>query len=224
MRLRVSLALVVVAAGIVASPAAATLPDLHVLEGETYPVSAAAENAKVATTLSTAATKLEGVGFTTKISCKELTALCAYEAFFKGIKEGKLPCKSGTEVGETVKVAGEVHLVEIKLSPLALAALFLVPTVEVLCGTAEAPDKVKIKIEGSLLGSVNVAAGTDVTMFTGTLKGEKGKQELTKYFNDEEKEVAASLKANFGLGFEAAAENVAETVTFSASKMVDFLF
>jgi hypothetical protein len=209
--------------GIMASQAAA-LPDLHVLEGETYPVTATAENTKVATNLSTAVSKLGGVGFTAKISCKELTSLCTYEAIFKGVKEGKLVCKSGTEVGETVKVTGELHLVEIKLSPLTLGALFLVPAFEVLCGSTENPDKVKIKIEGAILGAVGVAAGTDVTTFTVTIKGEKGKQELTKYFNDEEKEVAASLKANFGLGFEAADENVAEAVTFNTSKMVDFLF
>jgi hypothetical protein len=206
--------------GVTAS-ASFALPDISLLAGDTFPVTATAANTTVATSLETAVgSKLSGVGFKASITCTELSSLCKYAAEFKGVKEGKNECKSAGGGKEVVIVEGEVHVVYVALSTLADGALFLVPALEILCGSEASPDKVKIKVEGSVLGSLTATLGSDIETFSGTLKGSKGKQELTKYFNDAGTEVAASLKANFGLGLEGADENVAEAVTFTPNKML----
>jgi hypothetical protein len=217
-RLGLALASMVVL-GITATSALAALPDLHVTLESKFPVSAVAESTKATTGLATAGgSVLTGTGVKTTITYTELSSLGKYVAVFTSVVKGAKKCKTGTEAAGTVKIEGELHLVYAELTPkLVVAALFLVPKTTIEC------EGLNVKVEGSVLGTYNGKVNSEITEFKGALLGEKGKQALTKYENDEGKVVEAVLLSEAGAGFTKSSQNVSEELTFKSAQMFEIL-
>jgi len=195
---------------------AVTLPAVLFLPGKTSAVAKATSGS--ATTLETiGGAKLTGIGLeATLTSSTASPALGPYGVLFKEVAEGKNKCKTGTLKAGNVEITGEFHLVTLSEKPLEMGVLFLVPLTVISCGTTELPEKVKIKVEGSSLASFTGTFNSEIKEFSGTLLGAKGKPAKTAYLNDEGATLNAALKANFGLGFEEADENVAEPIKFTS--------
>jgi hypothetical protein len=195
---------------------AVTLPSVLFLPGKTSAVAKATSSS--ATTLETiVGSKLTGKGLEATLTTTTAgSALGTYVTLFKEVAEGTNKCKTGTLAAGNVEIAGEFHLVTISENPLVMGVLFLVPLTTILCGTAEKPEKVKVKVEGSALASFTGTFNSEIKEFSGTLLGTKGKPSKTEYLEDLGKPLNASLKANFGLGVEGADENVAEPIKFTS--------
>lgn len=66
-----------------------------------------------------------------------------------------------------------------------------------------------------MIDTLNAGEG-ELTEVGGKLEGSKGKNTLTKYFNDEGHEVEAKLEANFGTGFIQTDVTVGEEIKIKA--------
>jgi hypothetical protein len=196
--------------GITVTSASATLPDISIALGGAYPIHMNfSDNGTTKTRLETTGTEaLKGEGLLVLLLTTELSALGNFEALFLNVKEGKTSCNSvGDKAGE-VLTKGEFHIVYPSLSPLTLGVAFLVEEVVIECA------KLKIKVKGCALASITHPKNSseDVELVTSELLGEKGKNTLTKYDNDEGNQVGCKLEANFGTGFLQAAEVIGEPI------------
>lgn len=197
------------ALGITATSAFA-LPDISIALGGAYPIHLQfGDNGKTKSLLETiTGAALHGEGLLLLLLTKELSSLGTYEALFLNVI-GPLPkttnCNTeGDKKGE-VLTTGTFHVVYIKLTPLTLGIAFLTAPVTIKC------EKTTTKVEGCALSTLEAAEG-ELTKVSGELKGEKGKNNLTKYFNSEGKEVECKLLSNFGTGNQQSDEVVAEPI------------
>jgi hypothetical protein len=195
------------------------LPDVHVLPGETYPVHAEFPDngATVSKLLDVSGNELSGKGLKVLFILKELSALGEFEALF--LKVLRLPAKvaCNTEGDKTETAGGEVlikgtyHIVlAVEGTARPPAVLYLFNELKIKCGSAT------IKVKGAAISTFNTEnkkETEDFTQLCGELKGNtKGVNKLTKYLNDEGKEVEGKLEDNFGNGFVQSAEEVEEEV------------
>ena len=215
----------VLALGAIASASAsAALPDLSLLPGGTFPMTALGEGAGETKLETASGGLLVGKGFKLSLTAKELSALGTYEAVFTNVKEKTLPCKSPGAAKEEVKVTGnEYHLTWLEVKKVMVN--FLVGELKIECGE---PAKIKITISGQAIGGTTIEKGKEVetTGFKGNLKCKAaGVQELKLYQTDAQEAAGKGemtegfLLANFGSGNSKACENVAEEVTIKPSQM-----
>jgi|GEM_PF-5800600 len=206
----------------VITSASAAVPSVSLLAGESFPITVEA-HATTSVTLETV------TGSKVVCSLQDLKTTYAGGVFNRiskndstldGCKEGTNKCKTGTEASGTVVIKGEGVLVFISESPLKVGYLSLIPATTILCGTTEKPEKIKIKVEGSVLGSYNATLNADITSSKSAFKGEKGKPEKTAFLNESGGTVNASLKANFGLGAETSDLNIAEELSDEVGGMM----
>lgn len=194
--------------GITATSAFA-LPDISIALGGAYPIHLQfADNGKTVSKLeTTAGRKLEGQGLLLLFLVEALGALGKFEALFLKVVEGKekTPCNSSGDKEGEVLLKGEFHLVPLTLTPLTTGVLYLFSELEIVCA------KVKVKVKGSVLSTLNAGTG-EITEIGGKLEGSKGKNTLTKFFNDAGTEIEAKLESNFGTGFLQSDEVVGEEV------------
>lgn len=213
------------ALGITATSALAELelPDVHVLAGEAYPLHLNfADDGKTKTVLqSTGGGKAEGKGVSVLLLIKELSSLGTFEAIFLNVKLGTAACTGEGDKVEEVLTKGEFHIVHLKTKPLTLGIAFLLELVLFLCG------KLKVHVLGCALSSLNATKEMeDLTEVGGNLEADKkGKNLLTKYIDDNEKELECKLESNVGGGFAQSSEEIEGTVLLKAleSKMFEFL-
>jgi hypothetical protein len=137
-----------------------------------------------------------------------------------GVKKGKSPCQSTGDAEGVVLIKGEFHLVfTTRKAPLEVGALLSFEPFAVTCGT------IKVKMSGELIGHVSAEFNRDIVELGLTFHCSgvgKGKQELSSYFNDEEKEVQKQLLvSNFGLGNENGCKNISEEVKGKSSVMAE---
>jgi hypothetical protein len=201
--------------------ATVTLPDISVtLTGGSYPLHAQGSLATAATALSNASgTVLSGTGVTFLALTTELSALGTFSADFIKISQGSINCNTSGDAAGVILVNGEFHLVPTNLSPLNVGALLLISEFEVEC-----PGGINIIIRGNLLAGVtNIGSeGTELTNLGGVLLGEKGKQQLSEYYNDGGTKVKTKLEAEAGAGFVAAGQQIEKELTLQVlgSKML----
>ncbi|HEX3911841.1 MAG TPA: hypothetical protein VHW67_14180 [Solirubrobacteraceae bacterium] len=196
--------------------ATATLPSVSLLSGEEFPVTIEGKSgeAKIETVLKTA---IICTGSSEKFSIASGGSLGTYSKDFTGCKLGTTPCNTDGDAAETLLLTGEVHLVPVSAGSLTFIRILYLTAApfNINCG------KMKIKAQGPLIGSFNGTLGSDITSFKSKLAGSGGKQELTSYFNNEEKEVTKSLMLlNFGLGNENADLAISGETTYTSSKMI----
>lgn len=206
--------------GVTATSAlAVTLPDVHVALGEAFPVVATSKAPKAITNLGTAGgSVLTGEGVETTLTWTELSAAGTYVANFSNVVKGAKKCKTAGDVAGTVLISGALALVTVSEAPLTVAPLFTVPKTKIEC------EGLNVTVEGNVLGTFPSASlNKQLTEFTGTLKGEKGKQELTKYLGDDGVTKEALLLSEAGSGFTKSSQNISETVTFKSAKMLEVL-
>lgn len=199
--------------GITATSAFA-LPDISIALGGTYPIHLQfGDNGKTKSLLeTTTAQALHGEGLLLLLLTTELSALGKYEALFLNVI-GPLPkttnCNTeGDKKGE-VLTKGEFHIVYISLKPLTLGIAFLTELITIKC------EKTTTEVRGCALSSLEAGEG-EITKISGELTGKEGKNTLTKYFNDEGKEVSCKLESEFGTGFKQSAEIVREPIPLEA--------
>jgi hypothetical protein len=204
------------------SAMAVSLPDMSVtLTGGAYPINAEGKQANAATSLGTSSgVTLSGTGVTLALATAELSALGTFTSTFTKVKNTEgVECNTTGDATGVVLVKGEFHLVPISLSPLTIGTLFLVSESEITC-----PGGVSVVVRGNLISSLNGigSEATELTGFGGELKGEKGKQNLSEYYNDGGTKIKAKLESEAGAGFVASDENVSEEVklTVAGSKML----
>jgi hypothetical protein len=189
--------------------AAVSLPDISVtLTGGKYPVHSVGSLPNAATSLgSSSGIALEGKGVTLLLLTTELSALGTFTSDFTEVVEPlQNKCHTSGDAEGVVLVGGEFHLVPTNLSPLNLGTLFLVTEFVIICPIAG-----NITVHGNVLGSLNGigSEGTELTGFSGTLKGENGKQQLSEYYNDGGTKVKTKLISESSLtGVTEADENV----------------
>jgi hypothetical protein len=174
------------------------LPDISIALGGSYPLRGEfPDNGKTSVKLeTTAGSRLEGKGLKAAGSIEKLSASGKAELEILGVKQGTNSCNSTGDAKETVLLKDTLALVPVKLIPLEIGILHTGEEVTIECG------KIKIKIKGSVIHTLNAGKeGEELAEVGGKLEGSKGKNTLTKYFNDEGKEVNAFLEANFGTGF-----------------------
>jgi hypothetical protein len=205
--------------GVTATSAlAVTLPDVHVALEEAYPITATSKAPKAITGLATAGgSVLTGEGVETTLTWTELSAAGTYVANFTNVVKGAKKCKTTGDAAGTVLISGGVALVTVSEAPLTVAPLFSVPKTKIEC------EGLNVTVEGNVLGTYTGSLNKQITEFTGTLKGEKGKQELTKYLNDAGETKEALLLSEAGAGFTKSSENVSEVITFKSAKMLEVL-
>jgi hypothetical protein len=216
-------------AAFTATAAFAELPDVHVLSGETYPVTGEGtlENggAIVAELETEIGEKLTATALKASAELKELSSLGPGTLKFNGVTEpkSKTLCHStNTTVEGEVLFSGEYHVVNTSTSPLTAQILILFNELLVECNGG----KLKIKVRAPAIVKLEkVTSGTDVTEY-GLVANcvAKAKQELKEYLNEEGKLTKGVLTANFGLGFETACERTTKELVLKSSKMIDFLF
>jgi hypothetical protein len=193
--------------------AAVTLPDISVtLTGGVYPIHAqGSTKATTETSLSTTGGGvLNGTGATLLLLAIELSALGTFTADFTHVENPeKVKCHSVGDAEGVVLVSGEAHLVPISLSPVMGGALMLVTEFEVEC-----PAGINVIVRGNVLASINNVGseGTELTGVSGALKGEKGKQAISEYYNDGGTKIKTKLESEAGAGFTKSAMNVEEEV------------
>lgn len=213
------------ALGVTATSAfALTLPDIHVLAGEKYPLHLNfADDKKTSSELqSSGGGKITGKGLLVLLLITELSALGTFEALFLNVLLNNQSCHSEGDPEGEVLTSGEFHIVPVTVAPLKLGIAFLVNLVLILCEK----DKTKIHVLGCALASLNASSSADLTEVGGSLESDKkGKNLLTKYFNDEEKEVECKLLSNVGGGFAQSSEAVGEEIKLKAleKKMFEIL-
>jgi hypothetical protein len=162
---------------------------------------------------------MTGQGVTFLALTTELSALGTFSASFTNIDQGSIKCNSTGDASGVILADGEFRLVPTSLSPLNVGALLLLSEIE-----AECPGGDDILIQGNLLtGVTNIGSeGTELTNLGGVLLGEKGKQQLSEYYNDGGTKVKTKLEAEAGAGFVAASEQIEKELTLQVlgSKML----
>ncbi|MFI5091352.1 MAG: hypothetical protein ACHP7P_15020 [Terriglobales bacterium] len=205
-------ALVAIFALSITATSAFALPDAHLALGEAYPLHLNfADNGKTPIEFqSTGGGKLSGKGLLVLFLSSELSALGRYEALFLNFGISKESCNSeGDKTGE-VLTTGDYHIVWLTLvsdpaKALTIGVAFLVlPDVVIKCG------KLEITLAGCVLGSIEGENAADVTKVTDKLESDKkGKNLLTKYYNNEGKLVGCTFFSQFGKGLEFLQSSVA---------------
>jgi len=220
-------ALALVAAAFATTSALALeLPDVHILAGETYPVTGegAVKGEDLFVLETELGEKILAREIKIKIELAELTSLgLATVDLTEAVEKvlGGPKCNTVGDAAGTVLINGEYHIIDLSTSPLTIAFLLLFPELTLECG------KVKVKVRGPLIAAITkVTSGTDVTQFGIAAKcaAGKGKQELKEYLNDEGAKTKGAATANFGLGFETACVSTGVEVVINTTKMIDFLF
>jgi hypothetical protein len=198
------------------------LPDMSVtLSGGVYPINMEGSRTSATTSLGTASgVTLSGTGVTLALETTELSALGTFKSTFTKVKSSEgIECNTAGDAKGVVLVKGEFHLVPINLSPLSTGTLFLVSEAEIEC-----PGGVNVVVRGALISSLNGIGSetTELTGFGGELKGSKGKQNLSEYYNVAGTKVKAKLESEAGVGFVMSDENISEEVklTVEGSKML----
>jgi hypothetical protein len=151
----------------------------------------------------------------------ELTALGTFRAIFLKVEKGTELCfNQGVEANGEVSTEGSFHIVYTSLASstqgLQLGVLYLPKE---LTGTAGANQEIscptsalKIKVRGSLIGTLNLSGTTEATQLTGlkgVLNGVNGKQEFRAFWNDAGTGLLAKLESNIsGAGFKESNEIV----------------
>jgi hypothetical protein len=188
-----------------------SLPDISVVLGGTPKLHLQLENNKKTVTKleTTSGNVIEGVGLSLLLLTEKLSASGTFEETLFGAKEAGAACNSSGAAKEEVKFKGEYALVPISLKPLETGILFELEETVIECV------KVKITVKGSVVAALNAKEG-ELTEVGAKFEGEKGKNKLTSYFNDEEKKVEAKLEANFGVGFLQSDQVVGEEVKLKA--------
>jgi hypothetical protein len=199
----------------IASASALTLPEVFAGQGSAFPILISGRLISSGRLLTVAGSELTGTAVEVTIRLAAAgAALGTYDALFINVKEGNIECKTPPLPQGNVLVLGLAHLVYIPPFP-RLGGLFLVPTTVVDCGTTANPTKVVLKVDGSVLTSVNGTINKATTTFNGALRGNGGgKAELTTYYSDAGTETSSLLLSNFGLGFEESAGEIEGTVPF----------
>lgn len=214
---RIVIAMALFILGITTASASAVLPKVALLEGEKFPLTVTNE---ITTTKGIQVETVGGNKFIctarkTTLSWNEPSPLGTYVLDYTGCKDGALPCHTFGDPQETMLLTGEFHFVPVPGGGDAIA--YLQPMAYIIfCGAKE---EVKVKEEGTFLEAYNGEFKKDITTFKGGDKGAKGKPALTKYLNEEGKEVEASLKLNFGLGFETADLNIEKELEYQTKMM-----
>jgi hypothetical protein len=213
------------AAALTTTPAFASLPDMHVGTGGSYPVKGEGTVGTGATVVAILETVLGEAVACTKLTgtttLQELSSLGPAELKFTGCvqRSGKVECHTAGQGEGTVVFSGEYHVVYTVLTTLTAGALILFAEQTMGCNK----EKLKIKIKAPILTKLNVAAGTEVLEYKLESACTKGKQEPKEYYNEEEKLTPAIMLMNFGLGFEAGCLSFSP-VTIKSNQKVDFLF
>ncbi|MFI5091262.1 MAG: hypothetical protein ACHP7P_14530 [Terriglobales bacterium] len=203
------------ALGITATSAFATLtlPDVHILEGEKYPLHLNfADNGKTPVVFhSTGGGILEGKGLSILTLTNDLSALGLFSMTFLNFSIAGQNCNTAGDAAGEILASGEFHILPIKLKPLEIGIALLVTEVTIKCGATT------LHLKGCLLSTAETANELEVKAIKAKLEGDKkGKNTLTKYFNDEGKEVECKLLLDIGTGFKQSSVEVGETVLLEA--------
>jgi hypothetical protein len=198
--------LAIFALGIIsAATASAALPDLSQLAGEAYPAKLEGEEKSADILETISGSKVTGTSVSLTLELAELSALGAFTAAFRGVKEKTNPCSTSGDAKEVVLVHGEYHIV-LLVGGASYGIVFLVGGFTIECGE---PVKTKIKVKGDAIASLpKPEIGTDVTELGGVLEGSKGKNNITEYLNNGGTAVKGILESNFGLGYEQSMEEI----------------
>ncbi|HTC71355.1 MAG TPA: hypothetical protein VK655_00605, partial [Solirubrobacteraceae bacterium] len=199
---------------IVQPPPSTGLPDISLALGGVYPLHLNFSSETVKMMLeNTFGGVLDGEGLHVLYLISESTALGTYRATFSRVGRGTEKCfNTGVEERGEVLTEGSFHIVYTSLAGsaqgLQLGTLYLLkeltgPT-EIICPVSG--DRVKMK--GSLIGSLNLSGTTEATQLTGikgVLNGTEGKPAIRAYWNDAGTALLAKLQNNFEApGFEEA--------------------
>jgi hypothetical protein len=198
-----------------ASSAEVTLPDVHLLSTETYPLHLNfSDNKPTATKLSNAkGGKLEGTGLLLLFLTFGLSSLGSFEVLFLKVFEpkSKVLCNSvGDPTGSgEVLLKGSFHIVPTTANGEPLAILFLFAPFKIEC---EAGAK-KFSVKGEALSSIkfkaNPTEAESLTELCGVSTGNgAGKPTLTEYINDAGAKVKVQLLSELGSGEGESAEEV----------------
>src|ERR1700683_4647654 len=198
---------------------AATLPELAIALGGSYPLHLGVTLLSVPVIfLTTRMEALQGTGVLLSYLAEQSTSLGSYELLFTKVSDDSNSEKCFSENGTTKDSAGEVlklgtfHIVLRPGGPLWI--LYLLRPLKVVCGT------VTVHIQGSMLSSLNGAGteGSELASLSGALGGSGGKPELTEYLNDGGTIVSARLELDFGTEFLQSDVSVQAEVTAMASE------
>jgi len=206
------------------SAMALELPDLHILEGEAYPVTGEGviKAAKVVTLESTIGAKFEAEEVKVLFKLEALSALGPIDFHFTGVKLGTAACNSQGDAAGVILVRGEYHVVGVLVNNVLTPFLLILFTEFTLeCG------KLAIKIKPPIISKLEkLTSGTDTTKVGTQPKCTKaGEQEFKTYFNDAgEEKTKQLLLVNVGLGNELACELYNKELVIEFNKMVDFLY
>jgi hypothetical protein len=189
------------------SSAAVTLPDIHLLSTETYPLHLSfSDNKPTAIKFSNAkGGKLEGTGLLLLFLTFGLSSLGSFEVLFLKVFEpkSKILCNSvGDPTGSgEVLLKGSFHIVPTTAAGPPLAILYLFAPFKVEC---EAGAK-KFSFKGELLTEIEFKAGgteaESLTELCGISTGNgAGKPSLTEYINDAGTKVKVQFLTELGSG------------------------
>jgi hypothetical protein len=202
-----------------ASSSFATLPDVSIALGGTYPLHLEVTLLNIRTELQTEGTEaLKGSGLLLLLLTEQLTSLGSFEVLFTSVLNPSSNASCISENGTTKDASGLVltlgtfHIVLVPPHG-SLGILFLVQPLKIVCGG------ITIHVRGSALSLITNATGTEGTEYTaltGILKGTAGKPEVTEYLNEGGTIVNAHLESDFGTEFIGSAEVVASEVTATA--------
>jgi hypothetical protein len=200
---------------VTSASASTTLPDISLASGTSYPLHMEVTYLTSANVENTGTEGLEskeanGGSILLLLLLDELSGLGTFSVLFTKVhiiteaKEGAECNSEGDKSGEVLG-GGTFHVVFLPpASSKKRGDLFLERELKIECA------KVKIKVKGSVLSSLEQPSGTEQTTLSfGVLHGSKGTPELTKYFTDTS-EGEAKLESNFGSGFLAIDVNVAK--------------
>jgi len=207
-----------------------SLPDMHVLSGEAYSVTAEGKLKGVEVAILLAALgKLTAEEVRAKLVVESLDALGKAEFDFINVKEskGKQTCHTKGDAEGVVLLIGEFHLVlTVSATTGELAALILFTELTIEC-VKEIGAGIKVFVRGPMLVKVIAPLNKDFTSFEVTvLCKEKDIQLPSSYFTDEGKELTKILLlADFGAGKENACELVKEPIKLEIQqkKMIEIL-
>jgi hypothetical protein len=212
--------------------AAAPLPSLLTLPGETVPVTIESLTNVFATELGVKnASSLEGEGILIKLTWSTATSnLGQAEILLTKVHAPAKPtvlCKTaGDGAGLVLLPSGtEWHLVYTTTNPLVVVLLILIPEFTLECepfGTG-----LKIKVKGSNISTITPQNKEVLTTeeFGSNTKCTKAttEPEITQWLNNAEETQIAKLEANSGIKFEKACMNVAGEVKLKPSKMIEVM-
>lgn len=190
-----SMALVAMCAmGLLATSAFAVLPDVSITLGAAYPLNLNFSSTTTKTRLETVAgVVLSGEGLNTSYGLGALSALGTFRATFLKVVKGTEKClNTGIEANGEVLTEGSFHIVYTSLAGsgfgLRLGVLYL-PT-ELTAANSNEIDcpasGLKIRVKGSVIGTLNLEGTTETTQLTslkGVLNGSLGKQEFRAFYN-----------------------------------------